>query len=121
MRYTLRQVEVFLAVAKHQNVTRAADELAMSQSAASGALKELEAQFDTRLFDHLAISPCCAGLCNARRAAWHRGCRRAPGETRSRGRLRRDLPVSRHLRAYPRFHRYDQRASCTKRRRYHVG
>lgn len=53
MRYTLRQVEVFLAVAKHQNVTRAADELAMSQSAASGALKELEAQFDTRLFDRL--------------------------------------------------------------------
>jgi DNA-binding transcriptional LysR family regulator len=53
MRYTLRQLEVFLAVAKYENVTRAADELAMSQSAASGALKELEAQFDTRLFDRL--------------------------------------------------------------------
>ena len=42
MRYTLRQLEVFLATARHENVSRAAEELAMSQSAASGALKELE-------------------------------------------------------------------------------
>ena len=40
MRYTLRQLEVFLATAAHENVSRAARSLAMSQSAASGSLKE---------------------------------------------------------------------------------
>ena len=53
MRYTLRQLEVFLATARHENVTRAAKTLAMSQSAASGALSELESQFDVKLFDRL--------------------------------------------------------------------
>ena len=53
MRYTLRQLDVFLAVAHHENVTRAAEELAMSQSAASGALKDLEQQFDVQLFDRV--------------------------------------------------------------------
>lgn len=51
MRYTLRQLEVFLAIARHGNLTRAADELAMSQSAASGALRDLESRFDLQLFD----------------------------------------------------------------------
>ncbi len=51
MRYTLRQLEVFLAAARYENITRAAGHLAMSQSAASGALKELEQQFDVQLFD----------------------------------------------------------------------
>lgn len=53
MRYTLRQLEIFLATAHHQNLSRAADSLAMSQSAASGALKELESQFDIQLFDRI--------------------------------------------------------------------
>lgn len=53
MRYTLRQLEVFLATAYFQNVTKAADSLAMSQSAASGALKDLEQQFDVLLFDRV--------------------------------------------------------------------
>ena len=53
MRYSLRQLEVFLATARYENVTRAADALAMSQSAASGALKELEGQFDVQLFDRI--------------------------------------------------------------------
>lgn len=53
MRYTLRQLDVFLAVAHHENVTRAAEQLAMSQSAASGALKDLEQQFDVQLFDRV--------------------------------------------------------------------
>ena len=51
MRYSLRQLEVFLATARYENVTRAAQSLAMSQSAASGALKELEEQFAVLLFD----------------------------------------------------------------------
>lgn len=53
MRYSLRQLEVFLATARHENVTRAAAALAMSQSAASGALKELEDQFNVQLFDRV--------------------------------------------------------------------
>jgi DNA-binding transcriptional LysR family regulator len=53
MRYSLRQLEVFLATARYENVTRAAQTLAMSQSAASGSLKELEKQFDMKLFDRL--------------------------------------------------------------------
>ena len=51
MRYTLRQLQVFIAIAHHQNLTRAADELAMSQSAASSALKDFEHQFGVQLFD----------------------------------------------------------------------
>lgn len=53
MRYSLRQLEVFLAVARFENVSRAARSLAMSQSAASGSLKELEQQFDVLLFDRI--------------------------------------------------------------------
>jgi len=53
MRYSLRQLEVFLATAAHQNITRAASELAMSQSAASGSLKDLEQQFAVKLFDRV--------------------------------------------------------------------
>src|SRR5688500_4832148 len=53
MRYTLRQLEVFLAVARHENVTRAAAELGMSQSAASEALHELEHQFSLQLFQRV--------------------------------------------------------------------
>jgi DNA-binding transcriptional LysR family regulator len=53
MRYTLRQLEVFLATARFENITRAAASLSMSQSAASGALRELEQQFDTQLFERI--------------------------------------------------------------------
>ena len=51
MRFSLRQLEVFIATARHENVSRAAADLSMSQSAASGALKDLESQFDVQLFD----------------------------------------------------------------------
>ncbi len=51
MRYSLRQLEVFLMAARYENLSRAARELNMSQSAASGALKELESQFGIQLFD----------------------------------------------------------------------
>ena len=53
MRFSLRQLEVFLATARYENVTRAASSLAMSQSAASGSLKELEEQFEVKLFDRV--------------------------------------------------------------------
>lgn len=53
MKLTLRQLEVFVAVARLQSVTRAADQLALSQSATSAALTELERQFDMQLFDRV--------------------------------------------------------------------
>ncbi|NIB43328.1 LysR family transcriptional regulator [Pseudomaricurvus alkylphenolicus] len=53
MRYSLRQLEVFLAAAHFENITRAAESLAMSQSAASSSLRDLEQQFDIQLFDRV--------------------------------------------------------------------
>jgi DNA-binding transcriptional LysR family regulator len=53
MRITLRQLEVFLAIAHFENVTQAASSLALSQSAASTALKELEQRFGINLFDRI--------------------------------------------------------------------
>lgn len=51
MRFTLRQLEAFTAIARTENVSRAAEALNLSQSATSAALAELEHQFDQRLFD----------------------------------------------------------------------
>jgi DNA-binding transcriptional LysR family regulator len=56
MRLSLRQMEVFAAVARSENVSRAAERLAMSQSAASSALVELERQFACPLFDRIGKS-----------------------------------------------------------------
>ncbi|MFY9329120.1 MAG: LysR substrate-binding domain-containing protein [Georgfuchsia sp.] len=53
MKLTLRQLEIFVAVARHQNVSRAANQLALSQSATSAALTELERLFDAQLFDRV--------------------------------------------------------------------
>ncbi|MBS1143561.1 MAG: LysR family transcriptional regulator [Proteobacteria bacterium] len=56
MKITLRQIEVFAAIARLENVSRAAAQLNMSQSAASTALLELERQFDCPLFDRIGKS-----------------------------------------------------------------
>ena len=53
MRYTLRQLEVFLAVARTGSVSRAGEELGLSQSATSSSLADLERQFDLQLFDRM--------------------------------------------------------------------
>ncbi len=53
MRFTLRQLEVFLAIARHKNTTLAAQELHMSQSAVSAALQTLERGYDVKLFDRV--------------------------------------------------------------------
>ena len=53
MRYTLRQLEVFLAVARTGSVSRAGTELGLSQSATSSSLADLERQFDLQLFDRM--------------------------------------------------------------------
>jgi DNA-binding transcriptional LysR family regulator len=56
MKITLRQIEVFAAIARLENVSRAAAQLNMSQSAASTALLELERHFDCPLFDRVGKS-----------------------------------------------------------------
>lgn len=56
MKISLRQLEIFTAVAASENVSRAAEQLTMSQSAASSALLELERQFDCPLFDRIGKS-----------------------------------------------------------------
>lgn len=56
MKYTLRQLEIFVAISRTANVSRAAEALSLSQSATSTALSELERQFDLQLFDRVGKS-----------------------------------------------------------------
>lgn len=56
MRYSLRQLEIFVAISRTASVSRAAEELSLSQSATSTALSELERQFDLQLFDRVGKS-----------------------------------------------------------------
>lgn len=56
MRFTLRQLEIFLTVAREENISRAAANLHMSQSAASAALQQLEHNYGTSLFDRVGKS-----------------------------------------------------------------
>lgn len=53
MKFSLKQIEVFLETAHTLNITQAAERLSMSQSAASESLKSLESQFDIQLFDRV--------------------------------------------------------------------
>jgi len=53
MRITLRQLEVFAAVADAGSTTAAGERIALSQSATSAALKELEAELGVALFDRI--------------------------------------------------------------------
>jgi len=53
MKYTLRQLEIFVAVSREQSVSRAADALSLSQSATSAALGEFERQFNLQVFDRI--------------------------------------------------------------------
>lgn len=56
MKYSLRQLEIFVAISRTASVSRAAEVLALSQSATSTALSELEKQFDLQLFDRVGKS-----------------------------------------------------------------
>ncbi|HSI21439.1 MAG TPA: LysR family transcriptional regulator [Methylophilaceae bacterium] len=56
MKFTLRQLEVFVAIARSGNVSRAAEEIPLSQSATSTALGEFERQFGLQLFDRVGKS-----------------------------------------------------------------
>lgn len=56
MKYSLRQLEIFVAISRTASVSRAAEELSLSQSATSTALGEFEKQFDVQLFDRVSKS-----------------------------------------------------------------
>jgi DNA-binding transcriptional LysR family regulator len=50
---TLDQLRIFIAVAERGHVTRAAEVLGISQSAASAAIATLESRYNTKLFDRV--------------------------------------------------------------------
>jgi len=50
---TLEQLRIFVAVAERQHVTRAAQDLNLTQSATSAAIAALEARYATKLFDRI--------------------------------------------------------------------
>ena len=54
MKYTLKQLNIFLEVARQENISRAAEQLHMSQSAASEALLNLEHSYEIALFDRVS-------------------------------------------------------------------
>lgn len=56
MKFTLRQLEIFVAVGRYKNVSKAAEALALSQSATSTALSQFERQFDSQMFDRIGKS-----------------------------------------------------------------
>lgn len=53
MHFTLRQLQIFAAIARHGSVSAAATAVSLTQSAASTALAELERQTGQRLFDRI--------------------------------------------------------------------
>ncbi|KAF1053840.1 MAG: HTH-type transcriptional activator CmpR [Stenotrophomonas maltophilia] len=53
MSLSFRQLQIFCAVARHGSTSAAAEAIALSQSATSASLNELEAQLSTRLFDRV--------------------------------------------------------------------
>ena len=53
MNFTLRQLQLFEAVARHSSYTRAAAELHLTQPAVSTQVKQLEAMVGTPLFEHM--------------------------------------------------------------------
>lgn len=63
MRMTLKQLAVFVAIARHGTMTRASEALFMTKGAVSQALAELESQLGVRLFDrqHARLHLNCEG------------------------------------------------------------
>lgn len=53
MRITLRQLEIFIAIADCGSTAAAGEQLGLSQSAVSAGLHELENQLDTRVFERI--------------------------------------------------------------------
>lgn len=58
---TIRHLEIFAAVYRNRSLTRAAEQLHISQPTVSAALREMEEHYGTRLFDrvahHVTVTP----------------------------------------------------------------
>lgn len=50
---TLKHLKIFICVAKHENITRAAEELFMTQPAVSLAILQLEEKYNIKLFERI--------------------------------------------------------------------
>src|SRR3546814_2043466 len=51
MNFSFRQMRAFLAVARHASLTKAAEQLHISQAGLSAMVRDLETQLDCRLFE----------------------------------------------------------------------
>lgn len=51
---TLRHLKIFVVVCQEKSITRAAEKLYIAQPAVSFAIKELENNYGTRLFERLS-------------------------------------------------------------------
>ncbi|MGH9966523.1 MAG: LysR family transcriptional regulator [Pyrinomonadaceae bacterium] len=49
----VRDLQIFLSVAKHLNYTRAGEEVNLSQPSVSVRMRQLESDLGTKLFEHL--------------------------------------------------------------------
>ena len=54
----VRELQIFLSVAKHLNYTRAGEEVSLSQPSVSVRMRELERDLGTKLFEQLEKSFC---------------------------------------------------------------
>ena len=50
---TLRHMKIYVAVFRHSNITKAAEELHLAQPSVSLAIKELEEYYGIRLFERM--------------------------------------------------------------------
>lgn len=51
MNISLRQLEIFLTIARESSITKASEKLYLTKPAVSMALNELESQLNVKLFD----------------------------------------------------------------------
>lgn len=72
MNYSLKQLRVFVAIARHGSFSRAGEAIGLTQSAVSHSVKELEAEVGVRLLDRTTreVVLTDAGLRLANRVEW---------------------------------------------------
>ena len=70
---TLDQLQIFIAVAEREHVTRAADALGLAPPSVSAAVASLEREFGTKLFHRVGRGIVVTeegSCCSTRRAPW---------------------------------------------------
>ncbi|NVL31465.1 LysR family transcriptional regulator [Pseudomonas syringae pv. actinidiae] len=82
MRLNLRQLQIFCAITRFGSTTSAGNALALSQSATSAALNELESALGTRLFDRGGQAPGTQRQRPELITARHENARKRPADRR---------------------------------------